>query len=424
MEKRISKKILVIGVIFLCLGASAIAGAKQATKTTVQTPKPLARDWSDGFEAYSLWQLLDGLPSPDDGGWKGWDNVPSAAGQVTNVQAHSGQYSNQIWLNSDNVHEYPGYTSGQWVYTAWQYIPENFSGMTYFILLSDYWDGGDQTCKWALQIHFDSVTGFVESERDYTVDLPLIKGRWVQLRCDIDLTADSMSFYYDNELLISKPWTAGPNNLNDGILNISAVDLFANGASPVYYDDISLAPPGSPLSCEAGGPYSGEIGEAIHFIGSASGGATPYTYAWTFGDGGTSTDQNPDHSYTAAGNYTATLTVTDAGSQTATDTAAVTIVAPVPHFKIDSIKGGLGITAVINNTGTIDATASWKIQLDGGLILVGKSKTGSVDIAVGKTATIKDFVFGIGKTTIAVTAGDASKTATGTVLIILVLKVV
>jgi len=420
MKKPISKKLLVIGVIFLCLGASAIASAKQATKATEQTPKPTARDWSDNFDSYTLYQLLDG--GADDGGWKGWDNSPAAAGQVTDVQAHSGLYSDQIWLNSDNVHEYTGYTSGQWIYTAWQYIPTNFSGMTYFILLSDYVDGAGQSNKWALQVHFDSDLMLVESERD-GLDLPLITGRWVQLRCEIDLTADTMSFYYDNSLLVSKAWTAGPDNLGDGFLVISAVDLYANLASPVYYDDMSLVPAGAVLSCEAGGPYSGEVGEAIHFTGAASGGTTPYTYAWAFGDGGTSSDQNPDHSYTAAGNYTATLTVTDAASNTATDTAAVTIVAPVPHFSIESIKGGLGISAVIKNTGTINATADWKIQLTGGLILLGKNKPGSVDIAVGQTATVKDFVFGFGKTSIAVTAGDASKTATGTVVIILVLKV-
>ena len=42
------------------------------------------------------------------------------------------------------------------------------------------------------------------------------------------------------------------------------------------------------------------------------------TYAWTFGDGGTSADQNPVYTYTQSGSYTATLTVTgDGGSVSA-----------------------------------------------------------------------------------------------------------
>jgi hypothetical protein len=419
MEKHMSKKLLVIGIIFLCLGASAMASAKQAIKATGLTPKPVARDWSDNFDNYTNGQLLDG--TADDGGWRGWDNSSAAAGRVSDAQSRSAPYSDQIWANSDNIHEYTGYTSGQWVYSAWQYIPTNFTGTTYFNLFSDYLDGQGQSNQWALQIAF-YAQGFLNSEYD-GITMPIIKGQWVELRTVIDLIADNMQFYYNNQLVIEKAWTAGPNNQGLGFLVISAVDLFANLSSPVYYDDFSLAPPSQELTCEAGGPYSAEAGQAIHFTGSATGGTTPYTWAWTFGDGGTSTVQNPDHTYTTAGNYTATLTVTDAATNTATDTAAVRVIAPLPHFSIESIKGPLGISAVIKNTGTVNATVSWKINLTGGLILLGAHKTDSVAIAVGKTATVKDIVFGFGKTTITVTAGDASKTATGTVFLVLVLKV-
>ena len=37
------------------------------------------------------------------------------------------------------------------------------------------------------------------------------------------------------------------------------------------------------------------------------------TYAWNFGDGGTSTQANPSHAYTTLGTFTATLTVSDHG---------------------------------------------------------------------------------------------------------------
>ncbi len=43
----------------------------------------------------------------------------------------------------------------------------------------------------------------------------------------------------------------------------------------------------------------------------------PMTWSWSFGDGGTSTEQNPVHSYTTPGTYTVTLTVTNTkGSDT------------------------------------------------------------------------------------------------------------
>jgi PKD repeat protein len=37
----------------------------------------------------------------------------------------------------------------------------------------------------------------------------------------------------------------------------------------------------------------------------------PFSFKWEFGDGQTSTEQNPVHTYEKVGEYTATLTVTD-----------------------------------------------------------------------------------------------------------------
>ena len=81
----------------------------------------------------------------------------------------------------------------------------------------------------------------------------------------------------------------------------------------------------SGLSASAGGSYEGTVGSSIEFSGSASGGASPYSYSWDFGDDSTSEEQNPSHSYDSSGTYTATLTVTDSDSDTATDTAEVTV---------------------------------------------------------------------------------------------------
>ncbi|DAC71889.1 MAG TPA: hypothetical protein DSN98_08085, partial [Thermoplasmata archaeon] len=64
-----------------------------------------------------------------------------------------------------------------------------------------------------------------------------------------------------------------------------------------------------------------------------------------------------------------------------------------------TIKGGLGVSATIKNTGTTDLTdIDWTIALDGKLIFVGKSKTGTIAaLAAGAEATVKDFVVGFGK---------------------------
>jgi PKD repeat protein len=45
----------------------------------------------------------------------------------------------------------------------------------------------------------------------------------------------------------------------------------------------------------------------------------PFTFKWDFGDGATSTEQNPVHTYDKVGEYTATLTVADQKNNKGTD---------------------------------------------------------------------------------------------------------
>jgi hypothetical protein len=311
-----------------------------------------------------------------------------------------------------------------------QYIPGDFSGDSYFILMSAYdGSGSPPGCVWTVQLSFNSATGVVQSQW-VNEELPYVTGQWVEIRCEIDLDGDWLEIYYDGDLLAEHAWTDSVQGDGSAVKNIAAVDLFANSASIVYYDDISLLPVGSvPLSCDAGGPYAADVGEEITFSGSALGGTEPYTFAWTFGDGvGTGTGPNPTYTYTEAGNFTVTLTVTDDDGTIATDTAPATIteVQQEPIIEIGAITGGFGVKAVIKNVGTGDATGvAWEIALDGKLVFIGKSKTGTVDIPAGTEVTVKiPFVLGFGATNINVTAADAAKTATGKVFLFFVLNVV
>jgi len=56
---------------------------------------------------------------------------------------------------------------------------------------------------------------------------------------------------------------------------------------------------------------SGSAPLTVTFTGSGTGGQPPYTYLWNFGDGTTSADQNPVHTFTAPGTYNVALYVTD-----------------------------------------------------------------------------------------------------------------
>ena len=70
-------------------------------------------------------------------------------------------------------------------------------------------------------------------------------------------------------------------------------------------------------------------GTAVNFTaaGADEDGDT-LTYAWDFGDGGTSTQQNPAHTYTTGGTFEAKVTVSDGKGGTAMATASVIVNAP------------------------------------------------------------------------------------------------
>ena len=73
-------------------------------------------------------------------------------------------------------------------------------------------------------------------------------------------------------------------------------------------------------------PTAGPAPLAVSFTGGASGGTSPYSYNWDFGDGASSLSQNPGHVYSALGSYVATLTVTDALSASANAAVNISVV--------------------------------------------------------------------------------------------------
>lgn len=90
----------------------------------------------------------------------------------------------------------------------------------------------------------------------------------------------------------------------------------------------------SPPVAEANGPYFGYVGYPIVFDGSGSqdSDGSIMSYSWDFdvsdGIDQDALGQNPSHTYTEAGVYTATLTVTDDDGLTDSSTCEVTVITP------------------------------------------------------------------------------------------------
>jgi PKD repeat protein len=79
-----------------------------------------------------------------------------------------------------------------------------------------------------------------------------------------------------------------------------------------------------PIADFSGTPVSGDALLNVSFTDSSSN--NPVSWSWTFGDGGTSTAQNPSHIYEDPGTYTVSLTATNAGGpSTTTKTNYITV---------------------------------------------------------------------------------------------------
>ena len=106
---------------------------------------------------------------------------------------------------------------------------------------------------------------------------------------------------------------------------------------------------------------SGTIPCGIQFIDMSTN--TPTSWVWSFGDGGTSADQNPSHAYTTAGTYTVTLTATNVGgSDTITKTGYITAVKstlpPTAAF-VSNITSGTVSLAVQFVDASTHSPAGW-----------------------------------------------------------------
>ena len=67
-----------------------------------------------------------------------------------------------------------------------------------------------------------------------------------------------------------------------------------------------------PLQASATGtPRSGPTPLTVSFTGNASGGTGPVSFHWDFGDGTSSSEESPSHTYRFPGTYNATLAVSD-----------------------------------------------------------------------------------------------------------------
>jgi glucose/arabinose dehydrogenase len=93
----------------------------------------------------------------------------------------------------------------------------------------------------------------------------------------------------------------------------------------------------APVAQAGANTTSGKAPLTVTFssAGSSDADGDALTHAWDFGDGATSTAADPTHTYTAVGQYTATLKVTDSTGKSATASVHITVGNTAPSVRID-----------------------------------------------------------------------------------------
>jgi len=115
-------------------------------------------------------------------------------------------------------------------------------------------------------------------------------------------------------------WTPGSADAGAYSVGFSVSDGLLSDSETIT---ITISAGNAPPVADPGGPYQGATGQPMSFDGTGS--SDPdgdnLTYAWDFGDGGTASGATASHTYAVAGSYLVTLTVTDDGSPSLSNTA-------------------------------------------------------------------------------------------------------
>ncbi|MEO8274097.1 MAG: PKD domain-containing protein [Chloroflexota bacterium] len=177
------------------------------------------------------------------------------------------------------------------------------------------------------------------------------------------------------------------------------VNVSASAVFPVKYGQFAVAGGTGPTASFTGSPTTTTIGTNVAFDSTSSTGS-PTIWAWTFGDGGTSSSQNPTHPYSSAGTYTVALTVTNAnGSNTQTRTGYITISAPTPvaDFTASTTTPAVGASVTFTDTSTGSPT-SWLWTFGAGQGTSSSGPTASHAYNTAGTYTVSLTVTGPGGT--------------------------
>src|SRR5207249_1978166 len=141
----------------------------------------------------------------------------------------------------------------------------------------------------------------------------------------------------------------------------------------------------SPLPLSSGfifTPPSPQVGQQVTFTGSATGGTSPYSFSWSFGDGYAAAGTSVTHAYSSLASYNVTLMTTDSAGQSVftSVTVAVTCSATVADISAGTASTPTGtVSFASNSTGTFGPSSC---------TLAGTATVGVASCSVGYTPAV------------------------------------
>lgn len=300
-------------------------------------PAPLAVQFTDGsVDATSwTWDFGDGSPASHS---KSPSHTYTASGTKTVTLTGSNAFGSNSATKSGYITVgsfSPGFLASYYYDQAWSSLAGTRidSGIHYSDQSGSTWPASIVGSQDDFSVMWDGYL-LVPAEADYSFTLTSDDGSYLWV--DESQLIDNGGLHSSTAVTRSVHLTAGYHHV--------VVKMYENTGTAVA--DLSYTPAGSiwhipstaPVADFTAVPRAGTAPLAVQFT-DASSDATGWS--WDFGDGGTSTAQNPVHTYTAAGSYPVTLTATnDFGSQAATKSGYITIgTSYVPGFTASYYRG-------------------------------------------------------------------------------------
>lgn len=115
------------------------------------------------------------------------------------------------------------------------------------------------------------------------------------------------------------------------------IGTLTNNGFDVLFDELSLVESTKPLTAFSASVTNGYAPLTVNFTDES---ALAESWAWNFGDGTTSTEQNPTHTYNVVGTYSVSLTATNSkGDSTLTKTDFISV-KEIPELPVDGVLVG------------------------------------------------------------------------------------